>query len=94
MNYSTQDPGNDMYLLRLVIAFDIFMNAVFGGKLGETISARCEKGAIAGNKIAKFMRWWLNLIESNHCAKAAVNDEIRAREAYADLEKETGLTPK
>ena len=30
----------DDYPLRIIIALDIFGNALFGGKLGETISAR------------------------------------------------------
>jgi hypothetical protein len=87
------DPGKQTYVRRLPTAFDLFINAITGGQLDETISSRCSKGALAGNWFAKFMVWWLDLIQPDHLQKAPEGDEVRAQEAVADLEKNTGTTP-
>jgi hypothetical protein len=75
------------YLLRVAIAFDAFVQALFRyGTLGVTISAR------AGTAKAKDHRWgcWLcaalDWLDPGHCGKAIKNDRRRARAVLKELE--------
>jgi len=58
-----------VYILRVLVAFDQLINAVFGGYPDETISARWYR---LQNKVA--LAYWgcklLWLIETDHCYKA------------------------
>lgn len=87
------DPKNQTYLRRLPTALDLFLNALFGGQLGETLSSRIAKGAIAGNWFAKLWVKILDLFQAQHELKAPEGDEIRSMEVVEDLEKATGVTP-
>jgi hypothetical protein len=87
------DPGKQSYLRRLVTALDLFLNALAGGRLDETISSRCSKAALTGNPVAKALVWVFDLFQPQHIYKAPEGDEIRAQEAIADLEKNTNTTP-
>ncbi|MDE2019889.1 MAG: hypothetical protein KGJ13_06105 [Patescibacteria group bacterium] len=73
------------YWLRLLIAFDMFCNVVFGGKFDETISARC------GIHRAWYERACgdaLNWLQPGHTEGAVHHDEERAIEALRDMERE------
>ena len=93
IDYPIKDPNNQTYPRRLMTAVDLFLNALVGGRLDETISSRCSKGAIAGNKLAKLMVGIFNIFQPNHFEMAPEGDEARAQEVIADLEKNTGTTP-
>lgn len=88
-----QDPGKQTYPRRLLTALDLFLNALAGGALDETISSRCSKAALAGNTPAKVLVWVFDLFQKDHLYKAPEGDEQRAQEAIADLEKNTNTTP-
>jgi hypothetical protein len=87
------DPGKQTYPRRLVTALDLFLNAVAGGRLDETISSRCSKAALGGNVPAKALVWVFDLFQQDHIYAAPEGDEIRAQEAISDLEKNTNTTP-
>lgn len=62
------------YILRVLIAADITLNVVLGGKLGETLSASAWLGEQQGKffpcifrPIIDFLFW---PFERNHCSKA------------------------
>ena len=92
-DYPINDPGKQTYIRRLPTDLDLFLNALTGGALDETISSRCSKAALGGNKIAKALVWVFDLFQSEHIYKAPEGDEVRAQELIQDLEKNTGTTP-
>jgi hypothetical protein len=64
------------YLARVGVGADIFINVLFGGETGMTVSMRCaraagwrENGRTGHQYIAGcFMCWLLNwLVQRNHC---------------------------
>jgi len=75
------------YLMHTIIAFDLFMNVVFGGRFGETISARVGlTHAWYDEAIAGF----LNELQPHHTELAREHDLGRDLEAITDLEKKRG----
>lgn len=62
------------YFWNVLIAFDQFVNTIFGGDPDETISSRSGK---LQDRVwwAKALCWFLNKIESEHCKKAVETDE-------------------
>jgi hypothetical protein len=63
----------------VLIAFDQFINvAVFGGLVGETISAHAGRLAVRNVWWAVRMCDALDLLESNHGSKACCGDLYRA----------------
>jgi hypothetical protein len=87
------DPGKQSYPRRLLTALDLFLNALTGGALDETISSRCSKAALSGNGLAKVLVWVFDVFQKDHIYKAPEGDEARAQEAITDLEKNTNTTP-
>lgn len=75
----------DRYPFRIIIALDIFGNALFGGKLGETISARLGRwlfgrqpgGWIAEMTIGKLAAL-LDWIQHDHLLDAIHGSRDRA----------------
>lgn len=67
------------YLHRVVVAFDIFLNVVFRGREDETISARAYRAALEGKLWGRILNDFLNLLQSDHGAKAASGDLERAQ---------------
>lgn len=63
------------YISNVLVAFDQFVNVLFGGYPDETISSRCGRG---GNYFSKFMQWWLGKIQHDHCEMAIIHDDQRA----------------
>lgn len=66
------------YLHRVLVAFDQFANVIFRGRPGETISARSYRAALKNERWGRVLNFLLNLIQSNHGAKAAAGDLARA----------------
>jgi hypothetical protein len=67
------------YITRLPIAFDEFVNVIFGGYLDETISARAGRAAFHGELWGKVLSWLLAKLVPNHCRLAELHDEQRAQ---------------
>ena len=66
------------YLHRILVALDQFLNVIFRGRPGETISARSYRAALKGELWGRVLNFLLNIIQSNHGAKAACGDMARA----------------
>lgn len=71
-----------------LVAFDQFLNVITGGLPDETISARSQRLADAGNKFGKFMIWWLDKIQARHGQRAQAGDLARS-EQVEDTEAES-----
>jgi hypothetical protein len=75
-----------LYFKRVITAFDVFINVVFGGYEDETISARWQRGnQLQGNIIDHVGSLILTDLEKHHGSDALANDERRA-ETIAMLE--------
>ena len=79
------------YLVRVLVAFDVFVNVLALGENDETISARIGR-AYNRNK------WWgrvgevvLDNIETGHSEHAILHDLERAEE-IAEIERKENLT--
>jgi hypothetical protein len=68
------------YLHRVLVALDQFGNVVFGGDPDETISARSARAAARGDKLGKFMIWWLDKLQPGHGTLAESGDLARAQQ--------------
>lgn len=66
------------YLFNMLVAFDQFVNTIFGGHPDETISARWGRTAGPGHPIATVGAAFLNWLDSGHTADAIRHDEKRA----------------
>lgn len=66
------------YIHRALVGLDQFVNVLTGGLPGETISARSQRAANRGNKLGRFMVWWLDKIQPGHGVKAEKGDLARA----------------
>ena len=63
------------YVWNVLIAFDQFFNALFGGDPDETISSRAGKDQKKGRLWAKWLCWFLNKLDTNHCRESIEEDE-------------------
>jgi hypothetical protein len=70
---------------RVLIAFDMFMNAVFRGKTGQTISSRAADARSTGKAWGCVLCRLLDRLDNQHCEKAKVNDIMRAQMVIDDL---------
>lgn len=66
-------PPHDPYWYHVLVALDCFANALLGGMIGETISSRCGRWALAVDGhgtvwhwLARFMVRWLGVIQPDH----------------------------
>lgn len=76
------------YPHRCLVALDVFVNVVvFFGRQGETISAHAYRAALAGHMWGRVLNYLLNIVQSNHGAKAAAGDLERATSIAATEEK-------
>ena len=66
------------YLHRILVALDQFANVILRGRPGETISARAYRAALLDHAWGLVLNYLLNLIQSEHGAKAACGDLARA----------------
>jgi hypothetical protein len=57
------------YFVRVAKDFDIFVNGLANGNVGETISARCGRLQDT-NEFARLLAKGLNELEPQHCEKA------------------------
>ena len=78
--------ASDGYLHRVLVAFDIFINVIFRGRMDETISAHAYRAALQNKLWGRILNGALNLIQSNHGAKAAAGHLERAT-SIADTEE-------
>lgn len=72
------------YFMNILVAFDQFVNTIFGGPPDETISARWGKGK---SQIDEAGADVLNAIEPGHTEGAIVHDEERAEHVISILSK-------
>lgn len=72
------DPYTDNYVIRVLVAFDQFVNVVFGGHPDETISARTGRCAAEGWLWARGLQWCLDKIQPKHTNLAIEHDKERA----------------
>lgn len=88
------------YFQRLLCGFDQFMNVIFGGNLGETISARTSR--YIRSKAPEFFLWkwaatwiiWLcDLVQAMHGVKAEAGDLVRAMTVVNAERTDLGLPP-
>lgn len=67
------------YLARCGIEFDIAVNVLTGGNLGETVSYRCavaqRNGKAWGCVMCAFLSW---AVQHNHCPEQFTNDPTPA----------------
>ena len=75
------------YLHRCLVAIDVCANVILlRGRQGETISAHAYRAALQNKLWGRILNGALNLIQSNHGAKAAAGDLERAT-SIADTEE-------
>jgi len=69
------------YWLRVLVAFDVFMNVIAGGLPDETISARCGRWSMRphGHLVQKFINRWLSTLQADHGLQAISGDMGRAQ---------------
>ena len=76
------------YLHRCLVAIDVCCNVIFfKGRQGETISAHSYRAALQGKLWGRTLNGALNLMQSDHGAKAAAGDLERATSIAATEEK-------
>ena len=74
------------YVMKVLIAFDQFANAVIGGHPDETLSAAAHRRHIAGKSgwrnLINALFWW----QGDHCLDAHINEMARKHlpKTYAD----------
>ena len=74
------------YVHRALVALDQFANVLFGGNPDETISARSARAAARGDKLGKFMVWWLDKLQPDHGTLAESGD-LAGAEEIVEIEK-------
>lgn len=79
------------YVRRLLLGLDLFANVITGGKVGETISARSQRAADAGNWAGKGMTAFLHLFQKKHGELAEAGDLARAEAVEQTEEKALGV---
>lgn len=62
-------------LLRVLVAFDQFVNAILGGYEDETLSSRAAKAARRGTLWGCYLCKFLHLFDRNHCERVIEHDE-------------------
>ena len=75
------------YLHRCLVAFDIFVNVLCRGREDETISARAYRASLQGKLWGRVLNGALNLIQTEHGAKACAGDLQRSQSIAATEEK-------
>lgn len=89
---ANDDAPHDPYWYHVLVALDCFANALLGGMIGETISARCGRWALAveghgtvWHWIARFMVRWLGVLQPDHGQRAMAGAFARAMQvAYTE----------
>jgi hypothetical protein len=79
------------YLHRMLVALDQFLNVIFRGRPGETISARSYRAALEGHVWGVILNFLLNIVQDNHGAKACAGDLARALSIAATEAKVLGV---
>ena len=82
------------WLHRSLVAVDIMANViVLRGQPDETISSHAARAAIEGKRWGRFLSGLLNLVQSDHGAKAISGDLERA-ENVVQIEEHSGVIEK
>lgn len=84
--------ANEGVVHRDLVALDIFVNVLTGGKEDETISSRSSRDAAEGHVLGKVISKGLDLFQSNHGPKAQAGDMQRAK-AIIETEEESSTMP-
>ena len=73
------------YLLRVLIAFDVLVMAVLGGRRNETLSAASwsleQDGKLAGRIFRPLIDWLFSCLQANHCQAAWQNENTNQQPA-------------
>ena len=75
------------YVVRVLIAADLFANVLIRGRFGETISARAWTAKRDGRTWGRIAVAVLDWLQPGHCENAADEDIARALGAVRDLER-------
>jgi hypothetical protein len=67
------------YLMRVIVAFDMFANVILFGNADQTISSRAALAWHANRPWGCFLCRILDWLEKDHCLNAVVNDRARAQ---------------
>ena len=86
------------YFFRLSVATDCLINAVVNGLIGQTLSVRAWTARADGRRwgciLCRLLEYprmrWVGF-GPDHCDTAAINEEIRLREAIDDIQKHSKL---
>jgi len=73
------------YLDAVMVAVDDTLNVVFGGKVGETVSAHAATARRDGRLWGCWLCSALEVLWPGHCDRALKNDELRAESVERDL---------
>jgi hypothetical protein len=75
------------YLLRVLIAFDVLLMAVLGGRRNETLSAASwsleQDGKLAGRIFRPLIDWLFSWLQANHCREAWESENTNQHPADA-----------
>jgi hypothetical protein len=77
--------GGNTFTRIVALGFDMFCNVITGGQLDVTISSRSGIAQQQGKKLGKFMVWWLDKLQKDHCNIAIHNDIDRAKAVIVKL---------
>ena len=84
--------AKEVYLRKVIREFDVMVNVlVLGGRQCETISTHSGIAANEGKTWGRVMRWWLEMIEPDHCKKAASGDLYWASAEAARMKNLLGI---
>lgn len=77
------------YIVRVLVAFDMLVNVIFGGLPDETISSRWQRGnQIGGGLVSRVGSIALTWLQPHHGSEAMLHDRERAQ-AVVDTESPT-----
>lgn len=52
---------------KIIVAYDMLVNAATGGDVGETVSARAYRASLGGNKYGCLLCKLLDRLQAKHC---------------------------
>lgn len=74
------------YFFNLLVAFDQFINTLFGGDPDMTLSGRMGRAVAGGRcKACRVVCWFLDRIDKDHCARANKNEADEGADQVAKV---------
>lgn len=69
------------YFINALIALDQLINTLFGGDPDMTLSGRMGRAVAQGRcRLCKVVCWFLDKIDTDHCARANANEADEGRD--------------